>query len=270
MLAVAGVARADAPSFTIMDRQDDVSRAGTEASYVFPGNTGSTRVFRFDLHGVFLDPDNGIGGYVQVPFSYVTGVVHGGSSSTNASGAGDLELGGIYMATLQPNAKLVLHGGLTLPTASNDNGGTANLLASFARLDDFYLVLPRAFSLRLGASPIIESGALFARLDVGLDVNLSADATTPGSTTADTVVRLNAGVGWHQDHVAVSVEVVNLHGAATAIANSNGGWVDVAALSVRLLLGEASPYFAVTFPLDHDSSSGMNAAVTAGVEARLR
>jgi hypothetical protein len=254
---------ATSPGFVAMDRFDASSRAGAEMSYMFANTTGTTSVtaMRFDGHGQYVDPVSGFGGYLQLPISYVSG---GGQSDT---GVGDLEVGGIFVPRLSTrNTALVLHAGLTLPTGSTSNGGEgANLVGTFTRLDDFYDAIPKGVSLRIGVSPIVRSGNVFARLDLGFDSNISA------TTNVESVLRINAGGGVDLGNVAVMAELVNLHSNR----NTNGGstgdqWINEAAVSARFRSGNVQPYLALVLPLDHDSHLIIDAVLTVGFEASLR
>src|SRR5207253_3142541 len=173
------------------DRQDDSSRAGVEASYFeFRDSSSPGTLMRFDLHGQYVDPSSGLGGYAQLPFSYASG---GGQTN---KGVGDADVGVIYVPKLDSaTTKLVAHLGLTLPTGSQGDNGLANLFTGLTRVDDLYLSLPKAITLRAGVSPVIRSGQLFARVDVGVDANLSVNGGSGSNRTADTIVHANAGLG---------------------------------------------------------------------------
>jgi hypothetical protein len=263
--ALAQPAPSATPGFVTMDRFDETSRAGGEISYLFPHNAGdqSVTAMRFEGHGQYVDPASGFGGYAQLPLSYVSG---GGQSET---GVGDLEVGGIYCPRLtSPNVALVIHAGLTLPTGSTDfNSLEANLVGSLARLDDFYDIVPHGLSLRIGVSPIVRSGNVFARLDLGFDSNISGYE----GTNVESVLRVNVGGGVDLGTVALMAELVNIHANTNSNPGSTGDqWLNEAAVSARMRSGNVQPYLALVLPIDHDSHQILDAAITAGIEASIR
>lgn len=259
VVLVPAVAAADPDHFVTMDRQDDSSRAGLEVSKLFYPDNGIANGIsglRFDLHGQYMTP-NAIGVYMTAPIGHVSG------NNESYTSLGDLEVGGIFIPQLSSsNMKLVLHAGITLPTQSKD---TNNLLASAftmpARLTDYYLLVPEGFSLRAGISPIIKSGQVFFRADLGFDANLSAAS----GSDAKNVIKANAGMGVDLQVASVMVESVNLY-----VSGNNGGWVNEGAVSARFDGGSVYPYAALVFALDDESQSLMDEALTVGLEGRLR
>src|SRR5262249_42560011 len=155
----------------------------------------------------------------------------------------------------------------TLPTGSTAiDKLLANAIGSYHRLNDFYLFLPKGFSIRAGVSPMIRSGQLFARVDIGVDGNVSADGTD-----APLLVRANGGIGMDTGQVAVMAEVNNLYstkdqGGSTATGSS---WINVGALSARFKNGQIQPYAALVIPLDHDSHTAIDAVVIVGLDAAI-
>ena len=258
-LLVPAVAAADPEHFVTIDRQDDSSRAGAELSYLFLAGNGDTTAMRFDVHGQYVDPANGIGGYVSVPVGYASG---GGDSD---QALGDVEVGAIYAVRLaNPNTKLILHGGLTLPTEKSSlTSAEIGALAFSSRLADFYQVIPEGTSLRLGVSPIIHQGQLFARADFGLDANLDDSE----SETAAAVLRFQFGAGVDLGGATLMVESSNLY--VTDKNGSSGGWINTGALSARFDAGGVSPYGALVLGLDDDVRSLMHEAITVGIEGNI-
>ena len=269
ILSASALASAEPMSFGIMDRQDETSRAGGELSYLFLGGllNGDAHLFRADVHGQYVDPGVGIGGYLTMPFAHVSS--SSGGMSQSATGIGDAELGGIYVGHIQPGSEIVVHGGLTLPTGSKDSdAAVANVIGAFARLTDFYLAIPHGVTMRLGVSPIVQSGPLTLRFDVGLDVNLSSDSSGSIDNSVDNLFHLNVGLGYRQGNVGVTAELVNVRASGSGSESEN--WINVAGLSARLFLNDLTPYLAITFPVDHDSNQILDAVATVGVETRLR
>jgi hypothetical protein len=257
MVLAPALAAADPEHFVTLDRQDDSSRLGGELSYLFlPNNNGGATSMRFDLHGQYVTP-TGVGGYISIPFAYLSG----GNQSDQA--VGDLDVGAIYAVRLaNPNTKLFLHGGLTLPTMKNSvTSAEIDGVASGARLSDVYLAVPEGTSLRLAISPTMRSGQLFLRGDFGLDANLSAASGTDIST----VLRFQFGAGIDFGTAALMVESTNLYAT-----RNNGGWINTAALSARFDAGTVYPYAALVIALDDDARATMDEALTVGLEGRLQ
>ena len=262
------------PAFVTMDRFDGSSRVGGEVSYIFPDHTtGDVTALRFDLHGQYVDPASGLGGYVQMPFSHIS--VSSGGMSDSASGVGDAEAGVIFVPRLaSPNTALVLHAGITLPTASKQDvnnpssidGVIANLVGVGARFNDLWDILPGAFSIRLGASGLVRNGQMFARFDFGVDSNQSA----ANNAKIDPVMRFNAGVGVDLGQAAVMAESVNLYETKSNSNESGSSWINAAAVSARFQAGMVQPYGALVFPIDRDSNAFMSAALTLGIEGLIQ
>src|SRR5262249_27768065 len=155
------------PGFVAIDRIDGNSRGGIELSYVaFKDGAlagDNFRTARIEGHARYVDKSTGLGGYVQVPFAYAQDVHDDRSSGT--TDVGDLEVGGIFVPRLgTPEFGLILHAGVTLPTGEGNESGVGTL-ASVATLRDFYNALPGATTLKLGVSPVVHRGIVFARVD---------------------------------------------------------------------------------------------------------
>ncbi len=283
VLLVPAAASADdapgpAPAFVTLDRGDSTSRVGIEASYEIPNTSGVTdgasdTVLRFEAHGQYVDPEFHVGGYAMIPITYLNTSDQGQSQS--ATGVGDAEIGALYVPHIPvdpgDNFALVLRAGITVPTGTtSDNGGLANIIGSVSRLTDFYLAAPKGTSLRLAVSPLWRAGLVFARADIGIDINL--DNST--SMTSDKVVRLNAAVGLDLGQVSLSLESVNLYDVAqdneTTGATTGEQWINEGAVAGRFRSGIYEPYAAVVFPLDHDSHQFIDASLTVGLDVRLR
>jgi hypothetical protein len=257
------------PSFVTLDRQDPVSRGGVELSYFVPNTASdaSATLMRFEGHAQYVDRDSGIGGYAQLPISYLSETV--GTESDSETGIGDLEVGALYLRDFSRfNVIVVGHGGVSIPTgSSSDQAHFANFAASVSRLPDLYLSLPRSLAVRLGVSPIWSSGRVFARADFGLDVDSSGDGRR-----YDTAIRVDAGIGVMLDPVVLTAEMANDYDytPSTAMMSDASGssWIDTAAIAARLLLGHAEPYAAIVVPIDSDSHAVMDLAITVGVDLR--
>ncbi len=254
--------------FVTLDRFDASSRIGLEASFIFPAGLQSGEsetALRFEVHGQYVDPHLGLGGYAQFPLTYVTASADG--QSTSGNGIGNIELGGLYVLPLHmSNVAVVLRAGVTLPTASDDSNQqaeAANLLGALSRFTDFYLVEPKALSGRFSGSLLVRSGHLFARADFGVDANAS---TQQGGDVAS-ILHVNAGLGYDVGQIALGLESVNLYDLDSSSGGDIGSsWINVGAASLRYHSGRVDPYFAVVFPIDHDSSTAFNAAITIGAD----
>ncbi len=254
---------AAAGPFVNIDRQDDTSRAGGELTYLVVDDDGilndDITLLRFDAHGQYIDPASGAGGYLTVPIGYGSG---NGESET---ALGDIEVGGIYNIKTATDVSIVLHGGLLLPTASDENDSAAiGALSSYLRAHDFYQFIPKGTTLRLAASPMIKSGKVFARLDVGVDLNIdSAD-----DDNADPGIHFNAGVGfWAGETVALTGELSTM-----TISDDNEGDDDSIAnlaFGARFFAGSVAPYLGLIFPLDDDVSDFIDFGITVGLDAAL-
>lgn len=159
---------------------------------------------------------------------------------------------------------LILRAGITLPTGDAGAGADYALTANSLALPDVYNSLPSTTMLELGVSPVVRSGAVFARLDLGFDWILDSN-----SMAADKVLHFDLGVGTDLGPIAVMLESEN----ATLFDRGVRGGMDVPptrltldalAFSLRLNLRSWSPYLAVIRPV-HDYLSGENAGESVGM-----
>lgn len=255
----------------MLDRQNGGSDAGVTFDYLFvdhdklPGVNG----FRFDFFGQFVEPSLGIGGYIALP------VTHGSfdesvgpfTVSGSGTGVGDLEVGGIYrLRSPRRDTQFILHAGLALPTGSSEgDAANANLLGLAARATDVVTTLPSATSLRIGFSPIWRRGLLIARMDIGVDLNLSI---ADGRNTLPPVLRLNGGLGYRGEGFSVMAELTNTF--ITGDQNDAGNrTLNEAGVEARFFLGEGvSAHAALVFPLDDDLNSVVT-VVNIGITGHL-
>jgi hypothetical protein len=240
---------------------------GIESSYLLPANVASgesVTALAFNLHAQYVDAHLGVGGYAQLPLSYVDDS-QGGQSNSN-SGVGDIELGGIYAPpTGGSPVSIILRAGLVLPTGSTGMGGAANIVGALSRLTDFYLAIPGGLSGRLSGHVLVRQGAFFARADLGIDANKSANM----NADFDSILHANGGVGYEAGQVAVMAESVNMFVFGNSNTDFGSSWINEGAVSARYRAGKVEPYLAVIFPLDHDSNQIINAVVTVGVDGVL-
>jgi len=245
------------PRFAELDRADGASRGGLDLTYLVVKGGGTTAL-RFDAYGEYIDKHYGLGGYVQLP------VFYGNGSGMTSGGIGDVEVGAIYARAVSASFGIALRAGATLPSGATGDNGAFDQIVSFARSSDFYLAIPKGASLRLAASPLVRVGVMFARVDLGVDVNFSQD----GMASFPTIYRLNVGVGaLIVPQVAVTLENVNTFIGSSS--TSTGSNIDVGALSVRYAGGTAHPFVAVSIPLDSASRTVFDAFLSAGIDVAL-
>jgi hypothetical protein len=192
-----------------------------------------------------------------MPISYASG---NGESGT---GIGDIEVGGIFLPRMtNPDFQLVVHGGVTLPTGSDDpDDFTANALGLGARPTDLVQIIPSGLTLRLGVSPIFRSGQLFGRIDGGLDLNLDNE----GDNNADPIIRLNVGGGYDLGAGAIVGELINV---ISTDGDASDQMANAFAIGFRGAAGNLRPYGGLTVPLDSDDFAS-DFAITAGLEGLL-
>lgn len=244
------------PGFVNMARYDGNSRVGVDVMDLILDGDADGTLLRFDAHGHYVHANRGLGGYVQIPLSVVS--VDRGRSTV----IGGLQIGGIYIPDLGLRGfGLVAYAGATLPTAADDP-----IDAPFTRSlrpMDVYQELPGSSTLRFGVSPMLRSVPqkikleLFARMDVGLDVNVYRD----GGDTVSPGAYLNLGAGFVFSDIAVMAESSLQHTFGDGTNRAFG-------LSVR---GRAhssiQPYGAVLVAPVTDPM--FDFALVAGVENRL-
>ena len=250
--------------FVTLDRVGGDSAVGLEATYPAINDTNGDQhstVVHFDLHAHYVDPGSHFGGYINVPVSYL-----GTPGVPSTTALGDIELGGVYaLPTSMRELAVILHAGLDLPTGSKDNA-IANLIAEGdTRPRDVDSGIP-GFTLRLGVSPVVRSGALFARGDVDLDINLSNSA----GDTAKPILTVSGGVGVQLASVVLTGELDVMHSFADTSGTREDSTIEQAALAVRFAAGAVQPYAAVVVPLDGNTRTFYDFAITAGVTAPLR
>lgn len=252
VLAIASAAHAQ---FRTMDRQQ--SRTGAEVQFNFVGlddpTIGDVTIMRTDLYGevgVF-----GMGLYGSLP---VTRSIDGPGGETTA--VGNLELGGVHKMSLTGPIDLVSHIGVTAPTASDSlNDIAINTFGSFARVGDlFFGSDPDRVSLRGATSPRWQSGPLFLRADVGLDVAIPTD-----DRDTEAAFRGNIGAGVDVLMLTLTSEISNV-GILTESGTASERFLHTLSLGATLNTPIAKPHLAYTTPLD-DGLRGEIWVVSAGL-----
>ena len=243
------------PTPMAMDRQDGISRIGLQLGFGFfdePPNTDITALGA-QAYGQYMTP-SGFGVYGILPFNYLS--IEVGNQDESESAIGGIELGGIYVV---PGHQIdwVLHGGLVLPTASDDNDGpisgiATNGFGSFMRINDILLAYPELTALRLGVSPVLRQGQLVLRFDGAIDVPLAADGEEP-----DPLVRLNVGGGLDTGSFALLGELVNVISTEDNDNNDNDV-INVLGITGRFMLGAFEPGVQIGFPLDDELNDLMD------------
>lgn len=248
----------DVPGFATLDRMDGQSRWGIDGGLTFFDNRAnggnSAHGLRLDLHGQYVG-QSGFGGYACVPVSWLLI-----DNANDQNGVGNIEGGVLYAIPAGQNFDVILRGGLTLPTANTDQGSLANILAGYGRITDIALAAPQTTWARLSASPVVRSGRLFFRLDAGVDAPISSDVN------ADSLLRLNVGVGFDTGTVAVAAELANVFDAGNT--NSAGdNSLSTLAVSAQFGSGSTVPMVALVLPLNNGVNKLIQLIAELGVES---
>lgn len=254
----------DAPTFATLDRQAGGTAVGASLAYTRfddDGFIGAGSALRLDLYGHVVGP-RGIGAYGIVPLSSVSG------DTVDERGIGNVE-GGVLYVEAREVATFVLRGGLTLPTASGEDGLGANLMGTFPRMTDFASIWPRTLWLRASASALLRRGMLVARIDAGVDTPVGT--FDDGIFDPDPLVRLNLGGGLDGGPAAVLLELVNIAGVGDVddVGVYEEDLSSTIALTGRLSAGRVQPMLSVGLPLDERFRSIFEVWVSVGVEGRL-
>lgn len=163
-------------------------------------------VFGMLGHVQYLTPQ-GFGGYVRVPFGYVEDDEESGFSF-GGSGIGNVEVGGLFLASVGPNTEVLARGGVAIDTASEDDQLAISLSTVLPRLIDIYAsglnttwgrgqgqIRHAANNLRFGAA-------------VGIDVPLAGDGADEENFTG--VLSFVGAAGFQQNKVGVGFSFVML------------------------------------------------------------
>lgn len=261
---VAAQPMAGSPTFATMDRQDGESKIGGAIGWTFFDDDNFSdediNAVRFDIYGHYVAP-SGIGGYGQIALSSVF------TDEDDESAVGNVEGGVVYVVRTGMH-DIVLRGGITLPTADDDEGAFANIFATYPRLTDLAMAAPETFWLRLSASPILRAGQFVFRIDGGIDFAVSSDGEEP-----DPLGRLNLGGGIDTGGFAILGELVTLTslGDDDDPAGDDEDFIHTAAVSARFRAGSLEPGVALGFPLDEDVRDGLGIEffLIAGLQGRF-
>jgi hypothetical protein len=248
-----------------------VNRAGLGIGWSFlddPDQVDFTAL-RFDLHGQWLAPGIGVGGYAIVPLSY--GRIDPDEGANNAEWAiGDAELGAVVRRTLVAELDVAAHAGVTLPTApegtlsADDITGFANGFAIWARPNDLVQAYPEASYLRLGVSPMHMAEGWFARADLAVDVPLHSGA----GDDLLTIGRLNGAAGLRVGGSMAMLEVVNLIALEEPESEAQDRWLTFLGLTGAFNVDRRwQPTLSLLIPLDDEINDAVDAAVILGAAA---
>jgi hypothetical protein len=246
-----------------MDRHRPVSTLDVDFAYVKydePANTDFT-VIGLGIGGQYVTP-LGFGGYLSLPLSYVS--VDSPLLEDSELAVGNLELGGIYSKYFDRNAAIVLHGGIALPTASDEGIARSQPLASSPRYGDFVTRVVDSTWLRIGVSPMGRTGRLFWRADIGIDLALEEADNVPSYSP---IFRINVGGGLDLGSAHLLVELVTNIVDDDDVADEVGSTL---ALGARFPSGNLRPGIGLILPLELEGLPlEPDFAIVASLAARL-
>ena len=246
-----------------MDRHRPVSALDVDFAFVKydePAGTDLT-VIGLGIGGQYVTP-LGFGGYLSLPISYLS--VDNILFNDSELALGNLELGGLYSKYFSDRAAIVLHGGIALPTASDEGVALFQPLASSPRYGDFVQRVTDSTWLRLGVSPMGRSGLLFWRVDIGIDLALEEDNQ---ALAYSPVFRINVGGGIDLGSAHLLAELVTNIVDDDDVDDEVGSTL---ALGARFLSGKLRPGIGVILPVALDGLPfDPDFAVVASLAARL-
>lgn len=254
LLALAHPAAADRPpptsDFTSLDRTDGASRAGAEITHMnLEGGGGE--LFRLEAYGQYVDPRYGVGAYASLPAAFATGIKGDETSFELAS----IELGGIYAVGFgRPGSGIVVRAGIALPTAPNEADYAS--YATLGRAEVAGNAFSRGVLGRLGVSPIVRAGNVFARADLGVDVHSDEDLV---------FVRYGGGIGVQTGPLAISAEVAG----SAYVSGADIEPYTAGTLAFRYTESRVHPYLAIGTPLASEDRGLFSTFVTLGADARF-
>jgi hypothetical protein len=249
--------------FVTLDRGDAASRIGIETSLsstTYASDPVSrTTVWRSELYGQYVHA-SGFGVYAKLPLSYANHQFDKDEEGEGSLRTHNAEIGALYALRLAPAYGVIAQAGLVLPTLNDDALFRYRLAYDGSRAADALLSsASQVTALRLSASPMLRTGGLFARIDVGVDLVISSKEVEGGSGLPTVIARGGVGAGYTWDKVAMMAELVSYN-------TSRDGSLQTVALTGRVAIGKLRPYAAVILPLD---SRGVDVAATLGCGLRL-
>jgi hypothetical protein len=191
--------------FMTLVRADRHSKLGLQAGLHIYDDLDDVFGLRTELYGQAVGNLRGggtIGGYAHVALAFLFGEDALGNDRNEAAIHG-VELGGFYVTGLGRGTDLVLHAGVSLPTASGGAGeGFALRLLGLERNVDLVNSAQDTTALKLGVTLHTLLGRSgFLQGDVAVDLELDA----PGDN--DQLLHANLGLGVYVGRVALMGEL---------------------------------------------------------------
>jgi|GEM_PF-5933053 len=236
-LAASAPASADADTpFATLDRVGRHSTVGAQLSFGVIDAEGVDGFVRFDLHGQF-DVAPRLSIYSAIAIS------QGFTELDDELGLSNLDLGIHYRVSAGRRAKLVVRGGLLLPTASDDGDAFfSNLLGSFTRVTDTAMIVPDSTWARLSLNYLYTGRRVFLQGDFGVDIAIVADGDNP-----DPLLHFNGGLGITLSGATLAFELANV-----VFTEGEDNWDTTFSTVVRFGGSHVQPYAGVILPLDED------------------
>lgn len=262
LLLVGAVAHAEPgdPTFDpmSMDRHTPLTTLAFDLGYEVydePANT-DINVMSLNIGGQFVSR-SGAGAYFTLPLTYLDYDTPAFDDSEMA--IGNIEVGGLFTKFFS-RAALVVHAGVALPTAQDEDLASVQVVGSFTRLSDLPQRVIQSTWLRLGISPMGRSGSLLWRADAGLDLALDED-----SSDISPIFHVNVGGGVDLGSVQILGELVNV------FTDDEAGDDDASTVSVgaRFTSGNLRPGLALLFPIDLDAAPDFEWALLGSLAVRL-
>ena len=148
----------------------------------------------FNAHVQYVSP-GGLGGYLRVPFGFVSG------DDESETELGNLELGGLYAIRSSRQLDILLRGAIALDTASEEGAFLVPYANFLPRLGDALVTGIDSTWLRFGGQLRFSSDAL--RIGGGLGV----DVPTDGDDT-DALLTLIGSIGFEQNGFGAGIGLV--------------------------------------------------------------
>ncbi|MBP6848318.1 MAG: hypothetical protein KA201_31445 [Kofleriaceae bacterium] len=243
-LATAGTALADdvpaapasPPRFPSLAPDGAASEVAAEVGLGIYDDADDT-LFSTSLTAQFMGAQH-VGGYARID----------AMTLDEAQAVSNLELGGLYRAA-GPQGALAVRAGLVLPTGPGEDDDLADAflpISHFAtrRPSELARAIPDSTVLRLAVSPSTQSGALFARADLGIDVFIDS----PSSDNPDPFYHIDLAAGLKQGAGAATIELSSVGSLGTD--DSDDGTFDAITLGGQYDMGQATIGAGVTFPFD--------------------
>lgn len=243
-----------------MDRYTPISTINVDLGYHAwdDDGPGELDVMSLDVSGHFVNA-RGLGAYFALPMTYVDVQVPLVIDDSDLA-LGNLELGGILTKFFGRTA-LLFHGGIVLPTASDGGAAEYQGLGAFARLGDFSRRIIDSTWLRFGVSPMGRVGALFWRVDAGLDLGVDEDREPEYSP----IFHINFGGGVDLGSAQLLAELVNVIGDQDVGDES----VSTLAIGARFGAGDLRPGVGLVLPLDADDYDAFDFALVGSLAIRM-